>query len=256
MTVASVAQQAPFYWDIVPAVVGGIIGALAGGIPAWLLARHQSNETLARDNNQRIDNQKARAFSTCVKLLQIINSTISLDNHVKACLALRDLPDHEHMEPWQVLIPMVGFSDEGTIRFEAEEMAVFLAANEPDFMQDMLLLANRHSASLSAFLTYCQMRNDFRNVGPTPMAFEGELGSSLLTQEDINRLKPYTIPMNNVAISLSNGLDEDVELARKVAEQFGPITKKYFNVEKFASLGFPTDLELAAMRAPITTATE
>jgi hypothetical protein len=42
------------YWDLVPAVVGGIIGALAGGIPAWLLAKRQSDETLGHRLIKRI----------------------------------------------------------------------------------------------------------------------------------------------------------------------------------------------------------
>ena len=155
------ASQLVEYWDLVPAVVGGVIGALAGGIPAWLLAKRQSDETLRRDREQRVENQKALAFSVAVKLLNIINSTISLSNHVKSCLALRDNPNRVHMEPWQVLVPMIGHTDEGSIRFAAEEMGVFAAANEYDLMQDMMLLAVRHSSTLATFQEYCVMRNEF-----------------------------------------------------------------------------------------------
>lgn len=100
------------WWDLVPAVVGGIIGALAGGIPAWLLAKRQSDETLRRDQEQRTQNHKALAFSAAVKLLHIINSTISLSNHVMSCMSLRDHPERARMEPWQVLVPMIGHTDE------------------------------------------------------------------------------------------------------------------------------------------------
>ncbi|MBF9153109.1 hypothetical protein [Novosphingobium jiangmenense] len=112
--------------DMTSAVVGGLLGALAGGIPAWGLAKRQSNETLRRDREQREENQKALAFSVAVKLIQIINSTIILNNHLKSCLALRQDPAREHMEPWQVVVPIVGNTDqESSIRFTAEEMAVF-----------------------------------------------------------------------------------------------------------------------------------
>jgi hypothetical protein len=250
MLSGSVPQQLLAYWDLVPAVVGGVIGALAGGIPAGLLAKRQSDEALRRDEQQRIERQKALAFGTCVKLLQIINSTIGLSNHVCGCLALRAVADHEHMEPWQVLIPMIGFSDEGGIRFQAEEMAVFAAAGEHGLMQDMLLLANRHASSLASFQEYCRMRAEFRSIGPQPVEFNGQIGSTELTQEEVNRFKPYTIPMNNVALGLCAGLEKDVELARDVAERFGPATKRYFKVDNFASLAFPTDQELADMRQP------
>jgi hypothetical protein len=237
------------YWDLVPAVVGGVLGALAGGLPAWLLAKRQSNETLRRDKAQRLENQKALAFSTAVKLIQIINSTIGLTNHVKSCLALLQEPGRSHMEPWQVLVPMIGHTDEeGSIRFTPDEMGVFATANEYDLTQDMLLLAVRHSSSLSAFKEYCVMRNQFCAIGPKPQAFDGQIGSAMLTQQQIDSYKPYTIPLNNAVLGLDAGLDEDVRLARAIAERFGPATARYFKVERFANLSFPSDVELAAMR--------
>lgn len=239
---------------MISAIVGGLIGALAGGIPAWALAKRQSNETLRRDREQRVENKKALAFSVVVKLLHIINSTISLSNHVKSCLALRNDPAHSKMEPWQVLIPMIGHADdEGSIRFSAEEMAVFSSFNEYDFMQDMMLLAMRHSSSLATFKEYCVMRNDFRVRGPKPKDFNGQIGGGWLTPEEVDSYKPYTIPMNNVVLALDAGLEEDVRLARSVAQRFGPVTAKHFGVAKFANLTFPSDKELSVMRQPPNT---
>lgn len=249
MTAALVCHQLIESSDIASAIVGGLIGAFAGGIPAWALAKRQSNETLRRDQEQRVENQKALAFSVVVKLLHITNSTISLSNHVKSCLALRDDPSHAHMEPWQVLVPMIGHpDDEGAIRFAAEEMAVFAAMNEYDFMQDIMLLAARHSSSLSTFKEYCDMRNNFRAIGPKPQDIDGGIGGRWLTPEEVNSYKPYTIPMNSAVVGLEAGLEEDVQLARSVTERFGPATAKYFKVKKFADLTFPSDEELAVLR--------
>lgn len=127
-------------------------------------------------------------------------------------------------------------------------MALFAAAGEYDLMQDMMLLAVRHSSSLAAFQEYCTMRNEFRAIGPKPEAFEGQIGTAMLTQEEVNSYKPYTIPLNNVVVGLKAGLDEDVRLARTVTEQFGPATAKFFDVPLFVNLSFPSDDELSAMR--------
>lgn len=248
MPIAEICQQLIETSDMASAVVGGLIGALAGGIPAWALAKRQSNEVLRRDREERAEIQKALAFSVVVKLLHIINSTVSLSNHVRSCLALRDDPARAHMEPWQVLVPMIGHTDEGSIRFTADEMGVFATAKEYDFMQNMMLLAVRHSSSLATFQEYCAMRNDFRAIGPKPTDFNGQIGGGWLTPEEVNRFKPYTIPMNNIVIGLNAGLDEDIHLARSVAENFGLVTARHFNVKQFATLTFPTDEELAAMR--------
>lgn len=253
MPVAAICQQLIETSDIASAIVGGLIGALAGGIPAWALAKRQSNEVLRRDREQCIENQKALAFAVVVKLLHIINSTVSLSNHVKSCLALRDDPARAHMEPWQVLVPMIGHTDEGSIRFTADEMGVFAAAKDYDFMQEMMLLAVRHSSSLATFQEYCAKRDEFRAIGPKPTDFDGQIGGGWLTPEEDIKLKPYTIPMNNIVVGLDAGLDEDVRLARTVAEKFGPVTARYFDVKQFATLTFPTEEEIAVMRqAPNT----
>ena len=62
--------------------------------------------------------------------------------------------------------------------------------------------------------------------------------------------KLYTIPLNNIVIELDAGLDVDEKLAQSVSLEFGPITKRMFNVDRFASLTFPSDEELAEMRKP------
>ena len=213
MTLTAFTAQSFPLWDLVPAAVGAIIGALAAAIPAWLLAKHQSDQALRRDREQRVERQKALAFAALVKLQHITNSVISLSNHLKSCLEIRCNPEFSHMEPWQVLVPMSGFTDEGSIRFTSEEAAVFAAAGEVDFMQDMMLLALRHSASLAIFQEYCIKRDEFHKIGPKPDAFEGEIGSVLLTEAQVISYKPYTIPLNQRVVGLDDGLAEDVRLA-------------------------------------------
>lgn len=248
MTFPQICQQIIQSSEMISAIVGGVIGAFAAGVPAWLLAKRQSDETLRRDQEQRVENQKALAFSATVKLQQICNSIISLSNHVKSQLVLLKDPKHSHMEPWQVLVPMIGHTDEGSIRFTSEELAVFAAAKEADFMQDLMLLANRHSSNLATFQQYCTMRNHFCAIGPKPTYFDGEVGGRLLTQDEVNSYLRYTIPMNNLVDQLAISLDEDIRLARLVAERIGAITARYFRVTRFFSLTFPSDEALLAMR--------
>lgn len=246
----TVAPKIVEYWDLVPAIVGGVIGALAGGIPAWLLAKRQSDEMLRRDREQRIENQKALAFSVSVKLMHISNCTVSLYGHVKSRLALLNHPDCAHMEPWEVLLPMIVHTDEGSNRFTAEELGVFVAANEVDFVNKIILLAMRHSTSLAIFKKYCDLRNDFLAIMPHPADYDGPIGLGWLQSGEVNRFKPYTIPMNDLVKGLDDGLDEDVRFARTVVEKFEQVTAQYFKVDKFASLTFPTDDELATRRQP------
>ncbi len=86
--------------------------------------------------------------------------------------------------------------------------------------------------------------------GPDPEFFDGEIAISNITVEQAHALRRYTIPLNNIALQLEKGLDEDVILLRDVARRFGLITKEYFKVDNFGSIVFPTDEELAAKRQP------
>jgi hypothetical protein len=239
------------WWDLVPALGGAIIGALAGGIPAWLIARRQSAETLRRDQEQRTEEQKAAAFRSSVKIVEIVNSTISLWAHVYGCIKLLDRPDLKEMEPWQALMPQVGFSDESSIRFDADEMAVFAAANEADFVNDALLLARRHSSSHATFQEYMRQRAAFMAVAPKPEKFEeGGLGTAYLTTEQVLEMKPFTIPLNDLAMGLLEGLERDVKLAKSVALAYGPIVQRHFSNPSLKGLSFPSDEELAQRAAP------
>lgn len=248
-------EQSLQHYNLMPTIIGGVIGiagavigGLAGGLPAWLLAKRQSNETLRRDREQRTEREKALAFSVSVKLLIVVNSTINLRNHVQTCLAVRRLPGNENMEPLSALVPMIGHTDEGTVRFVAEEMAVFEAAKERDFMMDTMLLGQRHASSLASFQKYCELREELSAIMPTSDAFEGEMGSVMLTREQLLRLKPRTIMLNSLVIQLENGLEEDLRLARNVALAFGPIVQRYFNEPTFPGVSFPSDEDLTKMR--------
>ncbi|RJT22837.1 hypothetical protein D5I55_13640 [Chakrabartia godavariana] len=148
------------------------------------------------------------------------------------------------MEEWQLLLPMVGFTDEHNVRFSGEETAVFYAAGETDFLMDLLLLAQRNAATTTSFIHYCQQRAALVDILPKPTRFVGERGEAMLTEQQVLETLPHTIPVNMIAREIAANLEEDLSLCRKVASQFGPIVQAYFNDDKFVSLGFPDDDKL------------
>ena len=237
----SVAQASRDWWEFAPALGGAIIGALAGGIPAWWLARRNSNEMLVRDAAARKEQEKAAAFRVFVKLLTLTNSVHGLRNHIRASLALREAPERRLMEPWMVVIPMVGFADEGAIHFEPDEFAIFYAAGERQFLHDLMLMDRRHASTFSAFQDYCERREAFVAVAPTPDKYEGTVGGADVTREQAMRLRMYTIPLNNILEALGPSLEEDWKAAKSVAERFGPIVKRYFGDPNFAGLEIPDE---------------
>lgn len=228
--------------DLITAVIGGIIGALAGGVPAYLIARSQAKEFLERDAASKTREEKARGLTASVKVLQISNSIFALRKHVEACL-LRTEGESEAMEPWQRLIPMVGHTDERSIRFNDDEIVLIARTKQSQLMQDMLLLANRHAASLEAWRVYCERRDQLNERLPKPTHFEGDRGSATITEKELMELMPYTIPLNNLTLSLRVGLAEDAALAIKVMTELSPALADYFKAAQFVPMVPPTDEE-------------
>jgi hypothetical protein len=220
---------------------GAIIGALAGGCSAWLLARRNSNEILRRDQEKRTEDQKAAAFRVFVKLLTIINSIKSLHDHIHDALASGKDPSRSHMEPWMLVRPMVGFADEGDTRIDPDEFAVFFAAGDRQFLHDLMLLDRRHASAYASFQAYCERREAFVAVAPTPDSFKGDLGGASLTREQVMRLRMYTIPLNNIIEALAPALVEDWKSAKSLALRFGPLVQSYFKDPEFVALVVPEE---------------
>ncbi len=230
-------------------MIGGLIGALAGGIPAWLLARRESNVNLKRDKEERERQQKSLVFAVHVKLVTVINSTITNWEHVQRSLAKLELPETAHMEPWQILQPLSGETNESEIRFLPEELAIFLEAGANDLMHDMMLIAQRHSVSVDALRTYRVDRERLIERAPIPDEMDGTLGKGMITKEEMRKLSPQSLALNDLVRQIRFGLKMDVELCRTVAAAIGPTVKTYFKDPKFGGLTFPTKEELAKMIA-------
>jgi len=227
--------------DLVTAIIGGLIGALAAGVPSYMIARMQARELLRRDSDARTREERALAITTAIKFIQIVNSLVGLRNHVEACFVVSE---GEKMEAWQRLIPMVGHSDEANLRFNDSEITLLARARQSDLMQDLLLLANKHSSAIVAWQDYCRRREEVAERAPKPTSFEGERGSTRLTAEQVNALKVYTIPLDNLALGLRAHLDEYVEFARKIAVALPEAYSSYFGIENVIDLSFPSDAEL------------
>ena len=235
-------------WSGAPAsIVGGVIGAIAGGVPAWLIARSQSRETLKRDREERTRQEKALAFSAQVKLFIIVNSTIHDWAHVHRSLGELADPRSAHMEPWQVVMPLVGQAGEQNIAMTPEELAFFLAAGENDFMHTILLLAQRHSAGQAAMKEYQVQRERMLELVPPPDEMEGLLGKAMITEEELRRLRPRGAALNSLVKQIADGLNDNIGLCREASNKLGPILTRYFNEGGPKGLSFPSPEELSAM---------
>ncbi len=84
---------------------------------------------------------------------------------------------------------------------------------------------------------------------PPPASVQGRTGSTVLTREELMRVRPQMVALNSLLSQLMGHLEEDVALAVALAKDFGPILRNYFDDPKYPAFVVPEDMsELMAVR--------
>ncbi len=218
--IMNLASEGASWWDLVPALLGAIVGSATGAIPVFILARRSANELLARDATARKEAAKAAMIRLSVKLLTINDEIGNLREYVRHWLGTKDQPGREKMEPFQLVPPMMGPSDQDIVTLEAEELAVLFGGGHYELMQKLMLLQRRAASINVSFRAYCIRREAWKDIAPTPEDFQGSLGRARITKEQELKLKMHTVPLNDLIISISKHLEEDWRLLNEVTKEF------------------------------------
>jgi hypothetical protein len=238
------AQSAYEWWDLVPAIIGGVIGALAGGIPAWLLARRQSNETLRRDREQRTETELAAAFRIFTKLSLMVNDLASTLIQIEASLA-RPADPHDE-SPTQRRVPaMAGAPSDTDLAFTAEDLYVLIAAREEDYLADLDLFGRRYSANVRALYTYGGLKSKLHDLIAESEQIEFGPGDQIFTRIDAPnaaKLRMQARTLESVIVPLVEAMKNDLILGVRLAQQYGPKMKAYFGKRTVPFFDF-TDLK-------------
>jgi hypothetical protein len=220
------------WWDLVPALAGAIVGAIAAAVPAFLLARRSAKEVLARDAVQREEATKALVFSMAVKLLVLYDAAADLRRYLNEWLSPRGDPQREKMEPWQRVPPRLGDLQDAP-EFTPDELAVIFADKQYALMQSMMLLQRRTASSKLSFQGYSQRREELKALAPTPQAYSGSIGQTWISPEKLLELKRHTIPLNDLLLGLQAAVEEDWRLSREVIDSFTTLARRHLKMPGF-----------------------
>jgi hypothetical protein len=114
---------------------------------------------------------------------------------------------------------MTGYRVEDIPSFAADELTVLFGEGEPELMQQLMLFQRRCSSSYVSFQEFCDRRAALEAMMPTPFQWHGNMASTHLTDEQVNRLKQYTVPLNSLILSLRDHVSEDWSQAQSVADR-------------------------------------
>lgn len=207
-------------WELLTSVIGGVIGALAGGVPAYLLSVKAAQEVTSRDKEARDESDFAAMQAVFVKLLEITNGCFTLCLHFNEMLDNAVLRGHGDMSLWQKLIPMVGLEGTPPVQFDSREVGVFMRDAEGSrYVNDLLLLASRYNSLNSSVKDYSQRREHLSSMLPTTLIKDG-VGDVKLNAEEAGRVVPLAHALEEIADRLLTTMNDDRRTATRLALEY------------------------------------
>jgi len=222
------------FWEVAIPTFSGIIGAFAGGVPSYLLARRGSKEVLERDAQSRRDNERAAAQRVFAKLSILTNSLLDWHQQTEAMIARAERDGHGAMPIAQRLSTYAGIARETMPEFTAEELALFVNAGEVGYIDDLVLLQRRHRAAIDNLVAFGTMRSrlhyQMAEYGETDRDATGM--SRTIARVPVgtaNRLKLEADELELYAREMRKLLADFAAFAERVATAYGDHIRRYFD---------------------------
>jgi len=136
------------------AIVGAVVGAVASAVPAWLLARKASAETLRRDSEERRRADRVSGLQFFLVLSQVGNDVLSARNQVEQMLSERPIGSDERA-PVQRRISILARSPLSPHNpFSDCDLAIFAHSEGIELINRVELLGRSYQTQISLFAEY------------------------------------------------------------------------------------------------------
>ena len=153
MGAASIIQTAISWWDIVPAVVGGIIGALAGGIPAYFLSKSASKEMSVRDENAREAVDRLAMLRLYLTLSHVGNDVLSARKQIDN-MVMRPVGEDEQFPTQRRLSAFAGMQNVATNPFSDLDLSPLASAGGIELINQLDLLGRCYFTQISILIDF------------------------------------------------------------------------------------------------------
>lgn len=224
------------WWDLVPAALGAILGAGAGAVPAFILAKRSSKDVLDRDIAARKAAQRDAAFRTMVKLNELVNEAAGTHRQVEANIAAHPDDAINNGQLWPKMQGLAGLL-ERQIYFEADELAVTFAAGAPKLANDLSLLAIRIATDVISLREYASARNEL-GLMMGVSSVEGQVGTTVISREELAKIMPQILHVESLAQQIRPSLKENSDAAVIIQKRFSKKMQEFFSEPKFLEIDF------------------
>ncbi len=201
------------FWSAIGgAVVGGLI---AFGIQ--LVALRAAAKQRAEEAAER---RKALGHALLFKMLKIHSNLHGFNEHLQETFAKAEKAGFGG-EPWQIVRPIANHP--ATVHFSTDEMAMLLSLKNDDVFNDVLSMDGVHNSTIALFQTFAECRHSLTSLLPAEM--EGIVGTTEITQEQMQFLRPKMAEVNDLIISMRQRCELDTRDAWSVLTRLQAVLK-------------------------------
>jgi hypothetical protein len=214
------------WWAVASAFGGTIIGAVLGGIISFWLQRKSLAAAKTLHDADRRDIRKTLGYALLFKMIRLSSDLaqlgIPVDEAVKKAAG-----EGRTEEFWPVVLPVLPLPD--PIKFSPEEMALVLSLDNSLF-NDMAALDDLHKSTVTIFSLYADRRLALTDtLRPETMA--GNLGSTLLTRAERDRMRPRSVELDMLIQGMLERTRQDGKEAWDCLKRLHAVLEKEFDLK-------------------------
>ncbi len=212
-------------WAVLSAFGGAVIGSIGSGLINFFLQRKSLAAAKALRDADRRDVRKALGYALFFKMIRLSSDLAQLGQPV------RDGVEKAKREGstvlWSHVLPVALLPD--PIKFSPEEMALVLSLDN-ELFNHMAALDDLHKSTVELFRLYGNMRKDLTDT-LRPSAMVGQMGSTLLTKEERDRIQPRCVELDVLINGMFGRTQQDGKLAWDCLRHLHRVLEKEFDLK-------------------------
>ena len=219
------------WWSNGITAAATIIGAIVGGVSAYIIARQTAKESRQASADIRRQAEETATFRAGLKLMELVNAVAGYhhgaENEIEQ--TKRRL-GNDQIDTWQV---MRGFSGQPQeISINSDDLVAFVRARKFSYVSEVFHLLSRYNAMIYSADDYSKRRGELL-ARFTPTQMSGVLGTVEMDERERRQLAPHIMVVSDLAKQLRSEMKEIYELSLRASKDFGPIVREYFNDARF-----------------------
>lgn len=209
-------NRAILTWEILQLPGSEFWSAITGAVVGGLIAFWIQNKTLVEARNERsserLQAEKALAYSLLFKVIKIYNNLEHIRRHVDKQQTLHG----EATRPSGYLLALANLPS--AIEFSADEMSMLLSIENDDIFNSILSLDSIHNSIMPVWELYAALREKVKMSSQT-IQFDPVVGRSEIEVENDSPLAVAIFEADQMAIELARRAYVDATEAKQVLEK-------------------------------------